>query len=136
MMMVTLLMIRNGFKFKIAVKMKLVDVKSPEQSTENKAKASSTASQFTNQTAKSVAPMITGIENQEDFTSIMKQAIGDEHYQTKLMNDAISKVYVSRDYTYRILTNSLKPITYLGSHMKANGKEILKLLRIYITLTN
>jgi hypothetical protein len=38
--------------------------------------------------------MITGIENQEDLTSIIKQAIDDEHYQTKLMNNGITKVYV------------------------------------------
>jgi hypothetical protein len=52
--------------------------------------------------------MITGIENHEDFTSITKHAMGDEHYQTKLMNNGITKVNVSRDYTYRILTKSLK----------------------------
>jgi hypothetical protein len=49
--------------------------------------------------------MITGIENHEDLIPITKQAIGDE---TKLMNNDITKVNVSSDYTYKILTNSLK----------------------------
>jgi hypothetical protein len=52
--------------------------------------------------------MITGVENHENLTSIIKQDIGDENYQTKLMNNDITKVNVSSDYTYRILTNSLK----------------------------
>jgi hypothetical protein len=52
--------------------------------------------------------MITGVENHENLTTIIKQAIGDEHYQTKLMNNGITKVNVSSDYAYRILTNSLK----------------------------
>jgi hypothetical protein len=51
--------------------------------------------------------MITGIENHKDLTSIIKQAIADEHYQPKLMNYSITKVHVSSDYTYRIL-NALK----------------------------
>jgi hypothetical protein len=38
----------------------------------------------------------------------MKQAIDDEHYQTKLMNKGITEVNVSSDDTYKILTNSLK----------------------------
>jgi hypothetical protein len=52
--------------------------------------------------------MITGVENHENLGSIIKQAIGDEHYQTKLMNNGITKVNVSSAYAYRILTNSLK----------------------------
>jgi hypothetical protein len=52
--------------------------------------------------------MITGVENHENLTSIIKQAIGDEHYQTKLMNNGITKVHVSSDYAYRILTKTLK----------------------------
>jgi hypothetical protein len=39
--------------------------------------------------------MITGVSNQEDLTSIIKQAFADEHYQTKLMNNGITKVNVS-----------------------------------------
>jgi hypothetical protein len=90
-------------------KRKFAEVKSPEQSTENKDKATSIASH--SQTKRSNKPppiMITGIEIHEDLTSIIKQAIGDEHYQTKLMNNGITKVNVSRDYSYRILSNSLK----------------------------
>jgi hypothetical protein len=30
--------------------------------------------------------MITGVENHEGFTSIIKQATGDEHYQIHLHN--------------------------------------------------
>jgi hypothetical protein len=52
--------------------------------------------------------MITGVENRENLTSIIKQAIGDENYQTKLMNNGITKENVSSDYAYRMLTNSLK----------------------------
>jgi hypothetical protein len=52
--------------------------------------------------------MITGVENHENLTSVIKQAIGDENYQIKLMNNGITKVNVSSDYAYRILTNSLK----------------------------
>jgi hypothetical protein len=52
--------------------------------------------------------MITGFENHENLTSIIKQAIGDEHYQTKLMNNGVTNVNVSSNYAYRILTNSLK----------------------------
>jgi hypothetical protein len=39
--------------------------------------------------------MITGVESHEKFTSIIKQAIGDEHYQTNLMNYGITKVNTS-----------------------------------------
>jgi hypothetical protein len=31
--------------------------------------------------------MITGVENYENLTSIIKHAIGDENYQTKLIKD-------------------------------------------------
>jgi hypothetical protein len=75
----------------------------------NKDKASSSTSQ--SQTKESNKPppiMITGIKNHENLTSIIKQAIGDENYQTKLMNNGITKVNVSSDHAYRILTNSLK----------------------------
>jgi ribosome-binding factor A len=51
--------------------------------------------------------MITGVENHENLSSIIKQAIGDENYQTNLMNNGVTKVNVSSDYAYRILTNSL-----------------------------
>jgi ribosome-binding factor A len=51
--------------------------------------------------------MITGVEIHENLTSIIKQAIGDENYQTKLMNKGITKVNVSSDYAYRILKKSL-----------------------------
>jgi hypothetical protein len=105
-----LLRIVNGYEFKIAgKKKKFAEVKSPEKSTEHKDKASSSASQ--SQTKESNKPqpiMITGVENRENLTSIIKQAIGDEHYQTKLMNNGITKVNVSSDYAYRILTNSPK----------------------------
>jgi hypothetical protein len=46
--------------------------------------------------------MITGGENHENLAPIIKQAIGDENYQTKLMNNGITKVNVSSDYAYRI----------------------------------
>jgi hypothetical protein len=52
--------------------------------------------------------MMATFENHEDLTSIIKEAIGDEHNQTKLMNNGITKVNVSRHYAYKILTNSLK----------------------------
>jgi hypothetical protein len=57
--------------------------------------------------------MITGVENHENLTSIIKQAIGDENYQTKLMNNGITKTNVSSDYAYRILTNFLKERIYI-----------------------
>jgi hypothetical protein len=41
--------------------------------------------------------MITGVENHEDLISIIKQANDDEHYQTKLMNNDITKVNASSD---------------------------------------
>jgi hypothetical protein len=90
-------------------KRKFAEVKSPEQYKEHKDKASSSASH--SQTKESNKPppiMITGVENRENLTSIIKQAIGDENYQTKLMNNCITKVNVLSDYAYRILTNSLK----------------------------
>jgi hypothetical protein len=80
-------------------KRKFAEVKSPEQSKENRDKASSSASH--SQTKESNKPppiMITGVENHENLTSSIKQAIGDEHYQTKLMNSGITKVNVSSDY--------------------------------------
>jgi ribosome-binding factor A len=52
--------------------------------------------------------MITVVENQENLTSIIKQAIGDENCQTNLMNNGITKVNVSSDYAYIILTNPPK----------------------------
>jgi hypothetical protein len=52
--------------------------------------------------------MITGVENHEYLILIIKQATGEDHYQIKLMNNDITKVNVSSDYPYRILTNSLK----------------------------
>jgi hypothetical protein len=52
--------------------------------------------------------MITGVENHENLTSIIKQAIGNENYQIKLMSNGITKANVSSDYAHRILTNSLK----------------------------
>jgi hypothetical protein len=72
-------------------KRKFAEVKSLEQSTENKDKASPSASQ--SQTKESNKPptiMITGGENHQNLTSITKQAIGDEHYQTKLRNDYVN----------------------------------------------
>jgi hypothetical protein len=41
--------------------------------------------------------MITGVEHHENLTLIIKQAIDDENYQTKLMNNDITKVNVSSD---------------------------------------
>jgi hypothetical protein len=74
-----------------------------------KDKASTSASHSQTKESNKLPPiMITGVENHENLTSIIKQAIGDENYQTKLMNDGITKLNVSSDYTYRILTNSLK----------------------------
>jgi hypothetical protein len=68
----------------------LADIKSPEQSTENKDKASSTASHSeTRQPNELQLIMITGVENHEDLTSI----IGEECYQTKLTNNGITKIY-------------------------------------------
>jgi hypothetical protein len=70
----------------------LVDVKSPKQPAGNEDEASSTASH--SQTKESNKPphiMITGVENHKDLTSIIKQSLGDEHYQTKLMNNAYRK---------------------------------------------
>jgi hypothetical protein len=84
-------------------KRKPVEVKSPEQSTEHKDKASPSASQ--SQTKESNKPppiMIAGVDNYENLTSIIKQATGDENYQTKLKNNGITKVNVSSDYAYRI----------------------------------
>jgi hypothetical protein len=52
--------------------------------------------------------MITGVENHANLTSIIKQAIGDKNYQTKLMNNGITKVNVSSDCAHKILTNSLE----------------------------
>jgi hypothetical protein len=46
--------------------------------------------------------------NHEDLASIIKQAIDDEHYHDKLMNNGATKVNVPNDYDYRILTISLK----------------------------
>jgi hypothetical protein len=46
--------------------------------------------------------MITGVENHENLTSIIKLAIGDENYQTKLMNNGITKVIV-----YCLLSNHI-----------------------------
>jgi hypothetical protein len=36
--------------------------------------------------------MITGVEYHEDLTSIIYQPTGDEHYQTKFMNNGVTKV--------------------------------------------
>jgi hypothetical protein len=87
----------------------LADVKSPKVSTESKDKAS-TLLHVHKPNSQNELPtvMITGIENHEAMSSIINQAIGDEHYQIKLMSNGITKVNVSSDYTYRILTNSLK----------------------------
>jgi hypothetical protein len=52
--------------------------------------------------------MITGVENHENLTSIIKQAVVDENHQIKLINNGITKANVSSDYAHRILTNSLK----------------------------
>jgi hypothetical protein len=76
MMMMTMLSIRNGHEFRIAGKRKLAEVKSPKQSTENKDKASSTASHSqTEQTNNPPPIIITGGENHKDLTSIIKQAM-------------------------------------------------------------
>jgi hypothetical protein len=45
--------------------------------------------------------MITGVGNHENLTLIIKQATDDEHYQTKLKNNGITRVNVSSDYAYR-----------------------------------
>jgi hypothetical protein len=37
--------------------------------------------------------MTAGVENHEDLTSIIKQAIG-EHYQTKSMENGITKINI------------------------------------------
>jgi hypothetical protein len=51
------------------------------------------------------------------------------------MNNGKTKVNVSSDYAYRILTNSLKTNNISGSLMKTSRIEILKLLlRTYIIL--
>jgi hypothetical protein len=80
----------------------LAEVKSPEHFTENKDKAISTASKSQTKESNKPSPiMMTGVENHEDLTSIIKQAIGDERYQIKLMNNGITKVNVSSDTAYR-----------------------------------
>jgi hypothetical protein len=86
----------------------LAVAKSPNQSTENKPKASTTTSNpQTKQPNKPPLIMIKGFENHEHLTSILKPAIGGEHYQNRLMNIGITKVNISSDYAYRIL-HSLK----------------------------
>jgi hypothetical protein len=71
--------------------------------------------------------VITGVKNHEDLASIIKQAIGDEHYQNKLMNNGITKVIVSNGCTYRILMNSLKTNNIPWFSYEKNRIEILKL---------
>jgi hypothetical protein len=75
--------------------------------------------------------MITGFENRENLTSIIKQAIGDENYQTKLMNNGITKVSVSSDYAYRISTNSLK-----ANHIPLFSYEIKQNRDIKVMIKN
>jgi hypothetical protein len=73
------------------------------------AQASTTASHSQAKQPNKLPPiMITGIENHEDLTSVIKQAISGEHYQTKLMNNGITKVNFPSNYAYRILTKSLE----------------------------
>jgi RNase P subunit RPR2 len=84
--------------------------------------------------------MITGIENNEDLTSIIKQVIGDEHCQTKLMNNGITKVKVSSNYSYRIITNCLKTnhIPWFSYEKKQNRdiKVMIKNLHHFYQLAN
>jgi hypothetical protein len=57
-------------------KTKFTEVKTPEQSTENKDKASSSALHPPKKEESNKPPpiVITGVENHENFTSIIKQA--------------------------------------------------------------
>jgi hypothetical protein len=96
--------VQNGRK-----KRKFSDQNLQKQSIENKGEANTTASQpQIKQPVKPPPIMITGVDNHENLTTIIKQAIGDEYYQTKLMNNGINKVNVSSDHAYRMLTQTLK----------------------------
>jgi hypothetical protein len=64
----------------------LVDVKSQKQSTENKDKGSTTASESQTKQPNKLPPiMITGVDNHENLTSIIKHAINGEHHQIIIM---------------------------------------------------
>jgi hypothetical protein len=43
-------------------------------------------------------PIITGVTNHEELTSLLSHAIGNENYQTKLLNNGINKINVSSDH--------------------------------------
>jgi hypothetical protein len=52
--------------------------------------------------------MIIGVTNHEKLASLMSHAIGNENYQTKLLNRGMNKINVSSDHAYRHLTQILK----------------------------
>lgn len=90
-------------------KRKLADIKSPRQVKQAVDKTDTAAPiVHTKQTYKPPPIMVTGVKNLNDLTDLFKKLIGEEHFQTKLMNNGVNKINVTTESAYRIVTSELK----------------------------
>jgi hypothetical protein len=90
-------------------KRKLADRKSPKQIVQNVTTGSTAATHMQPKRIYKPPPvMITGVTNHEEPTSLLNHAIGNENYQTKLLNNGINEINVSSDHAYRHLTQIFK----------------------------
>jgi hypothetical protein len=86
-------------------KRELADRNSLKQTMQNVTIVSTAATHMQpKQTYKPPPITITGVTNHEQLTSLLNHAIGNENYQTKLLNNGINKINVSSDHAYRHLT--------------------------------
>jgi hypothetical protein len=109
-------------------KRKVADRKSPKQTMQNVTTASTAAAHMQpKQTYKPPPIMITGVTNHVELTSLLNHAIGNENYQTRLLNNGINKINVSSDHAYRHLTPILKDNKISWHSYEIREIEILEL---------
>jgi hypothetical protein len=112
-------------------KRKLEETKTPKQTIQNASQAR-TASTHTQpkQTHKPPPIMITGVISHEEMTSFMNHAIGEENYQTKLLNNGVNKINVSSEHAYRVLTQTLKDNKILWhTYENKNDRDIRVMIK-------
>lgn len=83
--------------------------------------------------------IITGIINQEYVTALTNQAVGNEHFQTKLMSNGNNKINIFSDYAYRVSTDETKKynISRYSYENKQNvGNRVIKNLHYSFQPTN
>lgn len=88
-------------------KRKFTEINSPEQTKQ----INKVSSEITTKQPKQYKPppiMINNVNNLSEMTGLLKQIIGNEPFQTKLLNNGVNKINVSSEHAYRAVTSELK----------------------------